>query len=65
MRKRIDNDEILDKIELDKNNNAVSHTETTGLVPTPPEDSYSADSYREIIEYQAKPIAKKPHRHTH
>lgn len=64
MRKRIDNDKILEKTELDKNNNAVSHTETTGLVPSMPEDNYSAESYRDIIEYRAKPIVKKPPQHT-
>lgn len=63
MKKRINNDKILDAMELNDGNNAVSHTETTGLIPAMPNDDYAVDSYKEIVEYSQKPILRKepPH----
>lgn len=63
MKKRINNDKILDAMELDNGNNAVSHTEATGLIPAMPDDDYAVNSYEEIIEYSQKPILHKepPH----
>lgn len=63
MRKHINNDEILDKIELDCNNNAVSHTEMTGLIPSLADTECKAHSYREIINYHQRPISRKKRRH--
>ena len=59
MKKHIDNKEILDKIELDMNDNAVSHTETTGLIPALADDEYKRDSYRQIVNYEQRPITRQ------
>lgn len=63
MKKRINNDKILNSIEIDKGNNAVSHTESTGLIPSMPDDDFAVNSYKEIVEYSQKPILRKepPH----
>ncbi len=58
MKKHIDNDAILDKIEIGINNNAVSHTETTGLIPSLADDEYSRHSYKEIVNFAQRPITK-------
>ncbi len=54
--KRIDNEKILDTIDSGLEADAVSHTETTGLVPSAPINDYELHSYKEINEYQQKPI---------
>ncbi len=59
MRKHIDNDKILNKMELDTGNNAVSHTETTGLIPALADDDYKMDSYKEINNFSQRPIVHK------
>lgn len=59
MKKHIDNKEILDKIELDMNDNAVSHTEATGLIPALADDEYKRNSYREIVNYEQRPITRQ------
>lgn len=59
MKKHIDNDEILDEMELDTNNNAVSHTEATGLIPSIADDEYKRQSYKEIVNYEQRPIARR------
>lgn len=59
MKKHIDNDKILDAMELDINNNAVSHTETTGLIPALADDEYEYLSYREISNFEQRPIARR------
>lgn len=59
MKKPIDNSKIFNSISIDKGNNAVSHTEATGLIPALPENEYEINSYREINEYQQIPISNK------
>ena len=59
MKKHIDNKEILDKIELDMNDNTVSHTEATGLIPALADDEYKRNSYREIVNYEQRPITRQ------
>ncbi len=59
MKKHIDNDKILDAMEIDINNNAVSHFEATGLMPTPADDEYERDSYESIFNYKQRPISHK------
>ena len=59
MKKHIDNSKILEKIELDMNNNAVSHTEATGLIPALRDDEYELNSYREIVNYVQRPMTKQ------
>ncbi|MDD6762080.1 MAG: hypothetical protein PUD92_00325 [Clostridiales bacterium] len=55
--KRIDNEKILDELDFGFGANAVSHNDTTGLVPSAPLNDYELNSYKEIDEYQQKPIA--------
>lgn len=55
--KRIDNEKILDELDFGFGVNAVSHNDTTGLVPSAPLNDYELNSYKEIDEYQQKPIA--------
>lgn len=55
--KRIDNKKILDELDFGLGSNAVSHNDTTGLVPSAPLNDYELNSYKEIDEYQQKPIA--------
>lgn len=65
MKKHIDNDAILDKIDIDINNNAVSHFEATGLIPALADDEYKRDSYREIFNYEQRPITKPEKDNSH
>lgn len=59
MKKYIDNDTILDAFEIDIVNDAVSHTETTGLIPAIAENDYKLDSYKDIQKFQQRPIARR------
>ncbi len=59
MKKHIDNDKILDAMEIDTNNNAVSHSEATGLMPTPADTEYERASYQNIVNYKQRPISRK------
>ena len=59
MKKHIDNDKILDAIELDTGNDAVSCTETTGLIPALADNDYKMDSYMEIQKFQQRPVTRK------
>ena len=54
MKKHIDNEEILDSMVFDIGDNAVSHFETTGLIPALAENDYEIDSYKEIMEYSQR-----------
>ncbi|MBQ3125106.1 MAG: hypothetical protein IJC09_06790 [Clostridia bacterium] len=63
MKKRIDNDKIFDAIEIDMGNNAVSHTETTGLIPALADNDYKMDSYREIQNFEQRPISRRKRYH--
>ncbi|MGN1116053.1 MAG: hypothetical protein ACI4TH_05765 [Candidatus Ornithomonoglobus sp.] len=56
-KKRIDNEKTLDTMDFGLGANAVSHNDTTGLVPSGPVNDYELHSYKEIDEYQQKPIA--------
>ncbi len=63
MKKRIDNDKILDSMVFEIGDNAVSHFETTGLIPALAENDYEIDSYKEIMEYSQRPISRKEPAH--
>lgn len=63
MKKRIDNDKILDAMEIDTGDNAVSHTETTGLIPALADNDYKMDSYKEIDNFQQRPISRRERYH--
>ena len=64
MNKPKTNEQILDETELDMGNNAVSHTETTGLIPTPVNNEYEDISYRQIVNFEQRPIVHKE-KYTH
>lgn len=55
MRKRINN-KIIDVMEFGLDDNAVSHTETTGLVAAAPATEAELEAYKDINKYQQKPI---------
>lgn len=55
MNKHIDNDNIHIGLEDD----AISATETTGLMPSLPHNEYEIHSYKEIDNYMQKPIVKR------
>lgn len=59
MKKRIDNDKLLDVMEFGLDDNAVSHTETTGLVASAPVNDYELESYKDINKYQQKPMTNQ------
>ena len=59
MKKRIDNDKIFNAIEIDMGNDAVSHTETTGLIPALADNDYKMDAYKEIDNFEQRPITKR------
>ena len=59
MRKKINNDKILNHKHFGLNDDSVSATETTGLIPSAPDSEAEYDSYREIDKYQQNPIPKK------
>lgn len=63
MKKRIDNDKILDTMMLNEDD-AVSHQETTGLIPALAENDYEFDSYKEIDEFSQRPISDKEPNHS-
>lgn len=63
MKKRIDNDKIFDTIEIDMDNDAVSHTETTGLIPALADNDYETGSYKEINNFEQRPIARRERYH--
>lgn len=63
MKKHIDNDKILDAIELDTGNDAVSCTETTGLIPALADNDYKMDSYKEISNFEQRPITRRARYH--
>lgn len=56
MKKNINNDNLLDVMEFGLDDNAVSHTETTGLMPSAPLNEYEINSYKAINKYRQKPI---------
>lgn len=58
MKKRIDNEKLLETLEFGIGDNAVSHYETTGLIPFAPENNAQLHSYKEINKYQEEPITK-------
>lgn len=64
MNKSKTNEQILDETELDIGNDAVSHTETTGLMPTPVSNEYEDVSYRQIVNFKQRPIVHKE-KYTH
>lgn len=55
MKKKINNDNI----NLERNDDAISATDTTGLMPSLPHTDYEMDSYKEINEFMEKPICKR------
>ncbi len=59
MKKRIDNNNIIDKLDFSLNSGAVSHNETTGLIPFLAENDYEIKSYKEIDQYEQPPISHK------
>lgn len=59
MKKRIDNDKLIETLSFGLGSNAVSHNETTGLIPSRPLDEYELDSYHEINYYRQIPITNK------
>ncbi len=59
MKKRINNDKLLDVMEFGLDDNAVSHTETTGLIPSAPENGHELESYKDINKYQQKPMSNQ------
>ena len=64
MNKPKTNEQILDETELDIGNDAVSHTETTGLIPTPVNNEYEDISYRQNVNFEQRPIVHKE-KYTH
>lgn len=54
--KPINNDKILDSINFGIGDNAVSHTETTGLIPAAAQSEDELHSYLEVDEYRQKPV---------
>lgn len=63
MKKRIDNHKIFDAIDIEIGNPTVSHFETTGLIPALPENDYEEESYKEISNYEQRPIARRGRYH--
>lgn len=61
MKKHIDNE----KINLEINEDVISATDTTGLIPSLAETDYEMDSYKEINELQEKPICKRQKYNNH
>ena len=57
MKTKKTNQDILNSI--DYLNQAVSTTECTGLMPTPPQNDYEKESYEEIFFPGNKPIIAK------
>ena len=55
MKKKINNDNI----DLERNDDAISATETTGLMPSLPHTDYEMDSYKAIDEFMEKPICMR------
>lgn len=55
MKKKINNDNI----DLERNDDAVSATETTGLTPSLPHTDYEMDSYKSIDEFMEKPVCMR------
>lgn len=58
MKKHIDNDKLLEIFDFGTGADAVSHTETTGLIPFGPENDYQLHSYKDIDKYQQDPITE-------
>lgn len=58
-KKAINNEAVLHSLDFGLGDDAVSHTETTGLIPSAPVNQYELDSYKEIDEYQQTPITKE------
>ena len=58
-KEKIDNEAVLHSLDFGLGDDAVSHTETTGLITSAPINQYELDSYKEIDEYQQTPITKK------
>lgn len=56
MKKRVNNSRLLDVMEFGLDDNVVSHTETTGLIPSAPINEYEIKSYKSINKYQQKPV---------
>ncbi|MCH5211628.1 MAG: hypothetical protein J1G06_01295 [Oscillospiraceae bacterium] len=54
----IDNEAVLHSLDFGLGDDAVSHNETTGLIPSAPVNQYELDSYKEIDEYQQVPITE-------
>ena len=58
-KQKIDNDAVFNSMEFGLGDNAVLHTETTGLIPFAPENEALLRSYKEIDKYRQQPIAPK------
>ena len=56
MKKPHENDKIFESLTFGLDSNAVSHTECTGLIPTPPENDYQQISYQQIENYSPRDI---------
>lgn len=63
MKKQINNDKFMETEDFGLNSGAVSHTETTGLIPALAKSDYEIESYKEIDEYTQKPILRKEQDH--
>ena len=56
MKKHINNDKILNHEHFGFNDDSVSFTETTGLIPSGPDSEEERDAYKDINKYQQNPI---------
>ena len=63
MKKHIDNNKALDTFEIDIVDDVVSNTETTGLMPALAENDYKMDSYKEISNFEQRPITRRARYH--
>jgi hypothetical protein len=59
MKKHINNEKVFKKFDFGLGANAVSHTETTGLIPSLPQNEQEIHSYKEIDQYSQKPITEQ------
>ncbi len=56
MKSKADNSALLDVLDFGLGSDAVSDTETTGLIPFLPQNEYEEHSYKEINKYRQNPI---------
>lgn len=59
MKKRINNNNIFDRIDFCDDSGVVSHSETTGLIPSLAQNDYEIKSYKAIEKYEQTPISRK------